>query len=126
MKTYYPLAQFVYMGPYSKGVNDEFYDIDDVPPSIVKNYLSKKKGLLNPNDRQNDSPKAREMIQLANRYSGKLEGYVIPQASKRKDARISLTGFTIKAPMKELRELKKKLKPNEFGKQKDGYRFWWD
>ncbi len=97
-----------------------------VIPARVAARLPKRYGYVKPNDRQNDSPTAAEMIGITIKYNGWLEGYVIPFASGRCDARITFSGFTILVSKETAFEMKEKLDPSEFEETSHGYRFWWD
>ena len=81
----------------------------------------------NPEGRQNDSPTMREMVDIALKYAGTLEGYIITVESGRPDARINFDGFTIKLSKNEALELAKRLKPRNFDEfNEETFRFWWD
>jgi hypothetical protein len=100
--------------------NNNFFYITGVPPSVAKSWTtgSLKAGL---NDRQNNSPTVRTMIALAEKYKGKLDGYVIPIESGRDDARISFDGFHLLVSSVVAKVLKNKYKPDEFSKLPSGY-----
>lgn len=111
---------------YLDNPNDDGFCNFFVIPSRVAARLPQGYGYVNLNDCQNDSPTAKEMVDITSEYNGTLEGYIIPFASGRCDARITFSGFTIFAPIEKVFELKEKLDPSEFEETSRGYRFWWD
>jgi len=104
---------------------NDYNSFDHADPSKVEEIMGIP-NLIDADDTQNNSPTAKKMIKLAEEYGGKLEGYWIPLASGREDARVSLTGFTLPISKEEAEALNHKLKPDEFSKEGNGYRFWWD
>ena len=93
---------------------------------IAKQLLSGRPN-ADPEDKQNYSPTMREMVDLALKYEGTLEGYIITVESGREDARITFDGFTIKTSKKEALKLKTKLKPSDFTEiDNTTFQFWWD
>jgi hypothetical protein len=102
------------------------YIFEDLPAKEAKRLLTGWPN-VDPKDRQNYSPTMEKMVEIADRYDGTLEGYVITVESGRDDARITFDGFTITADESKARALAKELKPDEFvkvGRKK--WRFWWD
>jgi hypothetical protein len=103
-----------------------FYRVDNVPPKVAKTLLTGQPN-VNPEDRQNNSPRMKEMIELAEKNKGLLEGYVVAEESGRPDARISFDGMTIEANERKAKQLKRLLQPDEFdNKGKNKWRMWWD
>lgn len=84
------------------------------------------------------SPKAKELVEIAEQYNGTLSGYVISVSSGQPNPRISLNGFTITCSSKEMREIRKKLEEADHGpdavsaastrkgERLKGYTFLWD
>jgi hypothetical protein len=107
------------------GANNNYFHIKNVPPSVAKTWATGKLK-VKLNERQNESPTMKEMIAIAEKYGGTLFGYVIPIESGREDARITFDGLILPVNSVIAQMLNKKYKPNEFDKQSDGYRFWWD
>lgn len=108
-------------GKYS----DSYFSVNFVPFSVAQN-LTEGITKLDLNESQNESPTMKELLELAKKYNGLLCGYVIPKASKREDYRINFDAIVL--PITEIiaKKLKRKLKPDEFDKTKQGWRFWWD
>jgi hypothetical protein len=86
---------------------------------------------IDPEDIENWSPKAKDMIEIAKKHDGYLIGIVVVRPKK--EARITITGFVIKADKETAADLRKKLAkkdqaPDEFKKfgGKNSWRFWWD
>jgi len=132
---------------------DEHYVFDDLPPEKAEALMIGWPN-INAKDTQNNSPEAREMVAIAKTHNGVLTGYVIPVASERDDARITLDGFTIKASKAEAWKIYKRFEarkesgvhswrdekgglhsirshsdesPSDFVEVKPGvWRFWWD
>jgi hypothetical protein len=133
-----------YLPSYWKSDTSSYYRFNNLPVTDAKRAMTGEPN-IDPDDGQNSSPTAKEMIQMASKHNGTMEGYVIPAATKRDDARISLDGFTIRATKEEAQKLRKELKgrkhteewegekitwteePDEFDEVRPGYwRFWWD
>jgi hypothetical protein len=109
-------------GDYKK----DYFSIDDVPPEIVEQLFGDWPN-THPQDRQNNSPNVKKMVKLAKQYNGTLDGYCIPVASGREDARISFDALNLKVTKEDAKRLKRNLKPNDFKLKEDGsYWFWWD
>jgi hypothetical protein len=79
---------------------------------------------FDPQDVQNLSPTAQEMVKIAEEYNGILMGHVIPVETNRDDVRITVTGFTVRIPRDKAGELKKRLIPASFHETKEGCTFW--
>ena len=140
-------GQFVltgYLPSYWKSDTSSYYRFNNLPVTDAKKTMTGEPN-IDPEDGQNSSPTAKEMVQMAAKHRGTMEGYVIPVATKRDDARISFDGFTIRATKEEALKLRKELKskkhteewegekitwteaPDEFDEVRPGYwRFWWD
>jgi hypothetical protein len=141
-------GQFVltqYLAPYYKESDtDSYYRFQKLPVSEARK-MSTGEPNLELEDNQNSSPSTREMFDMAAKHNGTMEGYVIPMASGRDDARISVDGFTIRASKEDAQKLQRELKnkkhtekwegeeitwnegPDEFDEVSPGYwRFWWD
>ena len=133
-----------YLPSYWKSDTSSYYRFNNLPVTDAKRAMTGEPN-INPEDGQNSSPTAKEMVQMAAKHQGTMEGYVIPVATKRDDARISIDGFTIRASKEEAVKLRKELKsrkhaeewegekitwtedPDEFDEVRPGYwRFWWD
>jgi len=105
--------------------NTEYNSFEHADPFLIKGILDIP-NLLDSNEQQGSSPNTKKMIELAEANNAELIGYWIPKASGRGDARVTLTGFKAKISDEKALELKHKLKPDEFMKQGDRWRFWWD
>jgi hypothetical protein len=105
--------------------HQSFY-FEGLPPQVALDLAKADPKLMGLDDAQNMSPELKEMIEIATKYGGTLEGYAIPRESGREDARISIDGFTL--PLKELEALRLQieLRADEFGEDEGGYRYWWD
>ena len=133
-----------YLPSYWKSDTNSYYRFNDLPVTDANRTMQGEPN-VDPDDGQNSSPTSKEMVQMAGKHNGTLEGYVIPVATKRDDARISFDGFTIRATNEEAHKLRKELKskkhteewegekitwteaPDEFDEVRPGYwRFWWD
>jgi hypothetical protein len=74
----------------------------------------------------------KNMIEIAAKHHGTLEGYVIPVETGRDDARISFDGMTLHLSRDEAQKLYDEFEHtqhhvNHFDeKAKNTYRFWWD
>jgi len=114
-----------YLNPYNK--NDSFISFNACPYMVAQN-LPKIYGYLSLKEAQNESPTTEEMISIASKYKGTLEGYVITLNSGRPDARITFDGFTIPVCKSTAYKLKNNLNPSEFDAsfKPHGWRFWWD
>ena len=95
-----------------------------MPPGLAGKLMTGYPN-IDPEDTQNVSPTMKEMVQIAKNHKGKLEGYVIPVKSGRKDARISFVGFTIAASDKVASRLISSLSPDGVSKVKGKWRFLW-
>ncbi len=109
---------------------DDFYYITAVPATIAKKLLTGQPN-INPDDGQNDSAPAKDLVSWAQKYHGFVGGFVIPVASKREDARIGLDTLYLPVAFKAaVTQLKNKTKPDEFSEVtingKKYMRFWWD
>ena len=132
---------------------NEHYAFGGVSPETAEALMTGWPN-ISPDDTQNDSPPASEMVALAKKHNGTLCGYVIPAVSGRDDARIMLDGFTVKASNREAQRIYKEFEsrvdtgivhwkdsagvprserwyssetPDEFEEVKPGiWRFWWD
>ena len=133
-----------YLPSYWQSDTTSYYRFEKLP--VVKaRRMTTGDPNIDPEDGQNSSPSAKEMTDVASKHNGTMEGYVIPVATKRDDARISIDGFTIRASKEEAHKLRKELKsrkhteewegekitwneaPDEFDEVRPGYwRFWWD
>lgn len=140
-------GQFVltkYLPSYWQSETSTYYRFENLPAGEGRRMMTGGPN-ISPEDYQNRSPSAKEMLSIASKYNGTLEGYVIPVATGRDDARISVDAFTIKASKEEALKLRKELKsrkhteewegekmtwteePDEFDEVRPGYwRFWWD
>ena len=141
-------GQFVltsYLASYFKESDtDSYYRFEKLPASEARKMTTGEPN-IDPEDNQNGSPTAKEMVSMAAQHNGTMEGYVIPKATGRDDARISIDGFTIKASRKEAMKLRDELRkrkhkeewegetirwteePDELDEVRPGYwRFWWD
>lgn len=78
-----------------------------------RNMTSAAKRDIDGEDSSDISPKAKELVEIAEQYNGVLSGYVISVSSGQPNPRISLNGFTITCSNKQMRELKKKLREAE-------------
>jgi len=129
---------------YIESDTSSYYRFEKLPLSEARKMMTGDPN-INPEDGQNSSPTAREMMEIAAKHNGTMEGYVIPVSTKRDDARISFDGFTIKASKEDAMKLQRELKarkhtekwegeeitwnegPDEFNEVRPGYwRFWWD
>jgi hypothetical protein len=115
----YPLEGYA-----TSALNSSYFSIGNVPAYAAERYIGTK--LLHSNDRQNESPTVRRMLDMVKRYDGNLFGYVIPVESGRPDARISFDGFIINVDEQTANRLKNTLHPDEFSREPSGWRFWWD
>jgi len=108
---------------YGEIKNDGFLRIENVPLNVAQNLMT---GYPNANisDTHNESPSHKKMLEYIKKYGGTLEGYVTEPS--REDARIQFDGFTLNVSDAEAKRLKKQLKPDEFEKKVNKYRFWWD
>lgn len=109
-----------------------YYYYEGLPPSVAKRITTGSPN-IDPDDTENESPTAKEMIEIAEKHSGLLIGYVVMRPKN--DRRIAVTGFEIEVDDKTARELKKELAkreigPDEFirvrGRKSIVWRFWWD
>ena len=133
-----------YLPSYWKSDTSSYYRFNNLPVSDAKKAMTGEPN-IDPEDGQNSSPTAKEMVLMAAKHRGTMEGYVIPVATKRDDSRISFDGFTIRATKEEAHKRRKELKskqhteewegekitwteaPDEFDEVRPGYwRFWWD
>jgi len=133
-----------YLPVYWQSDTSTYYRFENLPVSEGRKIMTGDPN-IDPKDNQNRSPPAKEMIRLAGKHNGTLEGYVIPVSAGRDDARISIDGFTIRASKDEAMKLRKELKrrkhseqwegetitwteePDEFNEVRPRYwRFWWD
>ena len=133
-----------YLPSYWQSDTTSYYRFEKLPVKKARTMTTGDPN-IDPEDGQNSSPPAQEMIDIAAKHHGTMEGYVIPVATKRDDARISIDGFTIRATKEEALKLRKELKsrkhteewegekitwteePDEFDEVRPGYwRFWWD
>ncbi len=118
-----PLEKFV--AQFNR-VNRSFYRFENVPASTMRKIMNTSP-LADPEDRQNNSPPMRVMINIASNHRGTLEGHVIPVESGRSDARITVEGFTLRTSELKALRLANEFSPDEFDEIKPGFwRFWWD
>ena len=105
-----------------------FYNAEKVPPQVAEKLMTGYPN-VNPEERHNDSPKMKDMVMLAKKYRGSLEGYVVPVESGRPDARITFDGIVLPVSMSTARKLADTFalsKPDEIDKVEGGIRIWWD
>ncbi len=104
------------------------YGIFEKLPSKIAEELLTGHPNIDPEDIQNKSPTAKELIDFAKKYDGTLGGYFISvMDDNRDDHRITLESVYLNMSKTEAEELKEKIFPDEFSQQKDGtWRFWWD
>jgi len=133
-----------YLPSYWKSDTGSYYRFEKLPVSEARKMMTGEPN-VDPEDNQNSSPTTKEMIDMAAKHNGTMEGYVIPVVTKRDDARISFDGFTIRASKQEAMKLQREVKkrkhtemwegeeitwneaPDEFDEVRPGYwRFWWD
>jgi hypothetical protein len=102
-----------------EGFGDVYY-FAGAPFVLVSKLLD---GLPNvdPEETQNDSPTMTQMVELAEKYNGTLEGHVTEGVD------IVFEGFTIQCTRAVALGLKKSFEPDEFECLPDSwFRFWWD
>jgi hypothetical protein len=101
-------------------------------PAIIAEKLMTGQPNIDPEDTENWSPKAKEMIQIAKEHDGELIGRVSTRPDE--EMRITVTGFEIKVTDYAARKIRKELTerdngPDEFIKvrRRRGivWRFWW-
>jgi hypothetical protein len=122
----YPLQGFATSAP-----NKNIFYIGNVPAFEAERYFlmhyPNQPAMLRYEDRQNESPTMREMVNITKKYDGRLFGYVIPFESGRPDAGIIFDGFVIRVSKTVANRLKDKYRPDEFNEvAKNMWRFWWD
>ncbi len=99
---------------------------DGVPPAFGRKLITEHPNIIAPGSNHNDSPTAKEIVELTERYNGEINGYAIPPESGRDDSRVTFDGFVIRTDEATARKLQDQLKPDEFSPQNGGWRFWWD
>jgi len=106
---------------------DRYGQFDHLTVDVAESLMTGEPN-INPKDNQNNSPKAKELVELAKKHNGTLGGYYINSSdTTRDDARITLESIFLKMTKGEAEKLREKIFPDEFDKQKDGtWRFWWD
>ena len=133
-----------YLPSYWQSDTSSYYRFENLPSSDARRMMTGQPN-IDPEDNQNRSPPSDEMIRMAKKHHGTLEGYVIPKATGRDDARISIDGFTIRAPKEEAMKLRDDLRNRKHKEEWDGetikwteepdeldevrpgsWRFWWD
>ena len=133
-----------YLPSYWQSDTSSYYRYENLPASDARKMMTGQPN-IDPGDNQNRSPSSEEMVHMATKHHGTLEGYVIPKATGRDDARISIDAFTIRASKEEAMKLQDELRnrkhkeewegetitwteePDEFDEVRPGYwRFWWD
>ncbi len=113
-----------YLPSYWQSDTTSYYRFEKLPV-LKARRMAKGEPNINPEDGQNRSPTAKEMIDLAAKHNGTMEGYVIPIATKRDDARISLDGFTIRATKEEAKKLQRELKNRKHTEEWEGEKITW-
>jgi hypothetical protein len=122
------LTPYVERYELEKGkVPKDFFRIVNVPAFVAKKAFAGDPP-LKPEDRQNESPTMKRLVEIAEKHNGKLEGYVIPKESGREDARVTFDGLTLYGDdgLLEAAKLKKATHPDEFNVSTEGIRLWWD
>ncbi len=106
---------------------DDYGQFEHLPVDVAESLLTGVPN-IDPNETQNNSPKAKELVALAKKHDGNLGGYFINATDKRRDDhRIQLETVYLQMTRKEADALAEKISPDEFDKMKDGtWRFWWD
>jgi hypothetical protein len=116
---------------YAEG-EQAFYYYEGLPVGVGEGLMTGPPN-IDPEGTENESPTAKEMIEIAKRHNGQLIGYVSTKPIE--NARIAVTGFEIRVDDKTARELKKELTKRDIGptesmkvKRRRGivWRFWWD
>lgn len=108
------------------GNPDEYFRVENVPLVAAKR-VTKGPTRLHLRMSQNNSPTMGQMLALAKKHRGSLEGYVIPKSSGREDARITFDGVTLTLTPDKARQLARKISPDEFDQvSPTKWRFWWD
>lgn len=112
-------------GYFTPAERANYFRFIGVPGTVARDLLNANPAIVNLHDAQGDSPEMFEMLVIAMRNRGTLEGYVIPPESGRSDARITFDGINI--PDESVaHSIAKKYHPNEFSKESGGWRLWWD
>ena len=108
------------------GGND-FGRFENLPPSIAMKLLTGEPN-VNPNDNQNNSPTAKELVKLAKENDGTLSGYYVGvKDASRDDHRITFDGIILKLDEKRAEQLRDTKSVDEFRKiDTDSFSFWWD
>ncbi len=106
---------------------DRYGQFDHLPVDVAESLMTGNPN-IDPNDTQNDSPKAKELVELAKKHNGTLGGYYINANDEgRDDHRITIESIFLKIGKKDAEALAKKIFPDEFDKQSNGiWRYWWD
>jgi len=98
---------------------------EHITPAEAKALYNSKDTKLDPEEYQNNSPKAKLLIKIAEEENGRVGGYIVPKENGREDARITLETLYIPDENKA-NQLKARYKPDEFGKEGKYWRLWWD
>jgi len=109
------------------GIKARYAHFDKLPVGIAESLLTGEPN-IDAKSNQNNSPNARELVNLAKKHNGTVGGYFINTSDKsRDDHRITLETIYLKMNKKDAEALREKIFPDEFNQQKDGtWRFWWD
>jgi len=109
----------------------EFGRFKGLPPGEAVKIMDGEP-LLDPEDCQNGSPTASELVCLAERYPGStLSGYVIPVESGRDDSRVTIDGVRLAdVPLGDLERIETELESATRCKKRIRstclFDFWWD
>jgi hypothetical protein len=112
---------------YHDAIRKNYWRFEGVPASVMEKQMEKYPMVYPPTDRHNYSPMMRDMVELAKKYKGTMEGYAIPPESGREDSRVTTDGMTLAVDAATANKLRKRYKPDEFDEVAPGkWRFWWD
>lgn len=122
-----PLFEKGTLEEYLAKMRKDYWAFQGVPAKVMKKLIAENPGVVKMDESQNYSPTEQEMLDIATKYNGTLEGYAIPPESGRADARVMIDGFTLPVSDATAKSLQKQYKPDEFDKTVKGeWRFWWD
>jgi SAM-dependent methyltransferase len=114
-----------YLPSYWQSDPSSYYRFENLPASDARKMMTGQPN-IDPEDNQNRSPASNEMIQLATKHHGTLEGYVIPVTTGRVDSRISIDSFTIKASREDAMKLRDDLRNTKHSFVEDGEYISWN
>lgn len=124
LKPYLSYLDYTKEEAFEKLQSGTTVSFEKAPVNLIKKLMNGEPN-INPYGRQNESPTAKRMVEIAEDLNGKLGGYIVPVQSGRPDCRIQLTTLYIPDEA-DARMLEESHIPDDFSEDGKYWRLWWD